>query len=367
MQEMQSSSSKTSRLDGSLSKILFNYIVPSLNPKYTIKDKKLKKKSKSLDISLLEEIILSKINKEKIKVNKKINDKFNNISNKKIISGKNIFDDLSKTTHQRWVACCVGSINSGRVFDAQNSTQDGWFSSTQNSNSMCDCTRPLIPDKWNFVVLNEFEGIDEKIKNIDYSLELTRNKEFDEQKSYSVSITYEENADEERLDITIKPKNYFLDEINQSINENSIKKGPLKNSIKDKNKEEIYSISIINKKENKNKSNYSIKITYEDNYQQERLSINYKEGIGGYQKRREDGLQDFSDRVPGKFVHVFPHSVMGGVLGFTYLGENFMGKREDMIGNKMVDVHESIHTDNEYETRLLTSWILSKERTKYVR
>jgi len=297
MQEMRSSSSKTSRLDGSLSKILFNYIVPFLNPNYIVEDKKIKKKRK-LEISLLEEIILSKINKEKIKVNKKINDNFNNISNKKIISDKNI---------------------------------------------------------------------DEKIKNIDYSLELTRNKEFNEQKSYSVSITYEENADEERLDITIKPKNYSLDEINQSINENSIKKEPLKNNIKDKNKEEAYSISIINKKENKNKSNYSIKIKYEDNYQQEKLSINYKEGIGGYQKRREDSLQDFSDRVPGKFVHVFPQSIMGGVLGFTYLGENFMGKREDMIGNKMVDVHESIHTDNEYETRLLTSWILSKERPKYVR
>ena len=86
-----------------------------------------------------------------------------------------------------------------------------------------------------------------------------------------------------------------------------------------------------------------------------------------YQQKREESMQDFSDRVPGKFVHVFPESLLGGILGFTYLGENFMGKREDMIGNEMVDVHESIHTDNEYETRLLTSWILSREKPMYVK
>lgn len=97
------------------------------------------------------------------------------------------------------------------------------------------------------------------------------------------------------------------------------------------------------------------------------LPIHNDEDIIKYKKRREESIQDFSDRVPGKFVHVFPHSIMGGVLGFTYLGENFMGKREDMVGNKMVDVHESIHTDNEYETRVLTDWILSREKDKYIR
>ena len=69
--------------------------------------------------------------------------------------------------------------------------------------------------------------------------------------------------------------------------------------------------------------------------------------VSRYQLRREEIMQDFSDRVPGKFVNVFPESLLGGILGFTYLGENFMGKREDMVGNQMVDVHESIHTDNE--------------------
>jgi len=317
MQEMQSPGSKTSKLDDSLSKILFNYVLPFFNPEYIVKDKK--EKPKKPDISLLEKIILSKIDKEKVKVNKQINN-FENSLNKNDKKIKENFDDfLNELKHNNW----------------------------------------------------------DKIKNngnIDYSLELI--KENTAEKPYSVSITYEENSEEERLDITVKPNNYSLNKINESMKEYPNNKNPIKNysnnkdSIKNKNlknqeKENAYSISIIKKKENK--SNYSVKIKYEDNYKQERLLINYKEDTLRYKKKRENSLQDFSERVPGKFVNVFPESMLGGILGFTYLGENFMGKREDMIGNQMVDVHESIHTDNEYETRLLTSWILSKERGRYTK
>ena len=314
MPEMQSPGSKKPELDSSLSKILFNYVLPFFNPNYIIKDKKIK--TKKSDISLLERIILSKIDKEKVKVNKKLNN-FENILNKnnKKINNKN-FDEFEN------------------------------------------------------IDVNNFNGnIIEKIKsngNMDYSLELV--KENAEQKPYSVSVTYEENSEEERLDITVKPNNYSLNKINNQLN-----KEPLKNysnnndSIKNKkiNEKDTYSISITRKKQNK--TNYSVKIKYEDNYEQERLLINYKEDSLRYKKKRENSLQDFSERVPGKFVNVFPESMLGGILGFTYLGENFMGKREDMVSNQMVDVHESIHTDNEYETRLLTSWILSKERMKYIR
>jgi hypothetical protein len=60
---------------------------------------------------------------------------------------------------------------------------------------------------------------------------------------------------------------------------------------------------------------------------------------------------------------------MGGILGFTYLGQNKMALRDDLVGDKeMVDVHESIHTPDEYETRILTDWILMKKpMDKYVR
>ena len=326
MPEMQSSDSKKAGLDSPLSKILFNYVIPFLNPNYIVKDEPRKmlthfpsnklysiiyipKKKDKLEISLLEEIILSKVDKKKVKV-KKINN----------------FDILNKKE------------------------------SIENKNN----------EKTND------KNINDKIKTIDYSLELI--KENTEEKPYSVSITYEENSEEEKLDITIKSNNYSLNKLNKSIEKcplknYSIEKNPIKNNkkikIKDINEKDVYSISITRKKENK--SNYSVKIKYEDNYQQERLSITYKENILRYQKKREDSLQDFSERVPGKFVNVFPESLLGGILGFTYLGENFMGKREDMVGNQMVDIHESIHTDNEYETRCLTQWILSKEKPKYVK
>ena len=80
-------------------------------------------------------------------------------------------------------------------------------------------------------------------------------------------------------------------------------------------------------------------------------------------------MHNFEDRVPGKHVNVFPESIMGGVLGFTYLGENFMGLRADLTGRlkNMVDIHESIHTPDEYETRILTDWIMSKPKGKYVK
>ena len=76
-----------------------------------------------------------------------------------------------------------------------------------------------------------------------------------------------------------------------------------------------------------------------------------------------------SNRVPLKWLNILPESVMGGVLGFTYLGENFMGRRADLTGStaRMVDIHESIHTPDEYETRILTSWIMEKARPKYIK
>ena len=69
MPEMQSSDSKKAELDSSLSRILFNYVVPFLNSSYIVKDKP--KKKDKLEISLLEEIILSKIDKKKVKVKNK--------------------------------------------------------------------------------------------------------------------------------------------------------------------------------------------------------------------------------------------------------------------------------------------------------
>lgn len=203
-----------------------------------------------------------------------------------------------------------------------------------------------------FTDKNNIESkVDEEIK---YSLKIINKKEEIEEKGYSISIKYEENESEEKLDVSIKLDNYGKLNL---LNKNSIK------NIKK------YSFSITKKKENKSKDNYSVKIAYDDNYEEERLTINYKSTLGAYLNKRQEALTDFSDRVPGKFVNIFPESIMGGVLGFTYLGENFMGLRADLTGNlkKMVDIHESIHTTDEYETRILTDWIMSKERPKYIK
>jgi len=99
------------------------------------------------------------------------------------------------------------------------------------------------------------------------------------------------------------------------------------------------------------------------NYSQE----SYSKILKDYMRQHIETKEDMSNRVPLKWLNILPESTMGGVLGFTYLGENFMGRRADLTGKtaRMVDIHESIHTPDEYETRILTSWIMEKVRGKY--
>ena len=114
---------------------------------------------------------------------------------------------------------------------------------------------------------------------------------------------------------------------------------------------------------------YKLTINYTQNYEIERLSISYAQQVKGYMKEHIKSKEDMSNRVPLKWLNILPENVMGGVLGFTYLGENFMGRRADLTGKtaRMVDIHESIRTPDEYETRILTSWIMEKMKTKYVK
>ena len=238
-----------------------------------------------------------------------------------------------------------------------------------NKNDEIKIKKEIKPGKDDFsgLFLNENKDIGAEIEEeIKYSLSIIKKKSAGEEKNYSVSIKYEENNEEQRLDVSFELDNYGLGKLEplNGINKNNLDK--IKN-----NPKEAYFFSIINKKGNKNSNdkNYSIKISYEDSYEEERLSINYKSAIGAYLNKRQQAMHDFSDRVPGKFVNVFPESIMGGVLGFTYLGENFMGLRADLTGSlkKMVDIHESIHTPDEYETRILTDWIMMKQRPKYIK
>ena len=108
---------------------------------------------------------------------------------------------------------------------------------------------------------------------------------------------------------------------------------------------------------------------YKINYQKERLISSYISTIGTYLNRRMKALHDFTDRVPGKFMNTLPKSIMGGILGFTYLGSNSVTRRDDLSGDFAyeVDVHECIHTPDEYETRRITEWMMSEENDGYIR
>jgi hypothetical protein len=225
-----------------------------------------------------------------------------------------------------------------------------------NKKNKIKINRKINKKEFNSEEMDIFDFINNEKKNltekdeIDYSVSMTNEKE-EEEKGYSISIRYEENESEEKLKVTLEVDDYGINKINKPV---------------DRKK---YSFSLTKKKEIKEKENYSVKIAYDSNYEQERLTIDYKSTIGAYLNKREQSLTDFSDRVPGKNVHIFPESVMGGILGFTYLGDNYMALRADLTGNlkKMVDIHESIHTPDEYETRILTDWIMMKERPRYVR
>ncbi|MCH8004204.1 MAG: hypothetical protein IH934_06265 [Nanoarchaeota archaeon] len=197
-----------------------------------------------------------------------------------------------------------------------------------------------------------------------YSIVAERKKEQKDNFGYSVTILYEENESEEKLKVKVTFDNNAISKLNNySTNNKSI--------INDKNKlnEKEYSFTVTKEKDNKSKDNYSISLIYENNYEQERLSINYKSTIGTYLKRRQDALHDFTDRVPGKNLETFPVSGNEGIYGYTFLGDIKVWRRDDLSGKfaKMVDIHECIHTPDEYETRILTDWIMSKQPTKYIK
>jgi len=103
---------------------------------------------------------------------------------------------------------------------------------------------------------------------------------------------------------------------------------------------------------------YRVKIDFNNND----LYIRYE----NYDERIWDAKQDFTDKVD-KVLELVPKSLMGGILGYTHLFSGKMARRDDLTGDTsfMVDVHEAIHTPDEYETRILTDWMIKKERPRY--
>ncbi len=227
----------------------------------------------------------------------------------------------------------------------------------QNQNSLPNLENTVSKPKFNSNDFQQLEGIifshfEENVRisrrvrtnsfDVTHEIEMSRKKTETEISSAveSISITYEENSKSERLKIT------------------------LRKSGKD------YSSEVTQEKKKESEIlPYKITINYAQNYEQERLSISYAEQLKGYMKEHIKSKEDMTNRVPLKWLNILPENIMGGVLGFTYLGENFMGRRADLVGKtaRMVDIHESIHTPDEYETRVLTSWIMEKVRGKYIK
>ena len=216
-----------------------------------------------------------------------------------------------------------------------------------NNNEIKKFEAMTMPDFQNEAKKDLDEG------EISYAAMFQRTKE-PSQNGYRVEITYEHTEIKHVMKVKIEFESY-------NAHKNAI-------NSKDKEKKQ-YSFEISNEKENNPNGSESLKLVYESTYDQERLSINYRSTIGTYLRKREDALQNFEDRVPGKHVSSFSRNEMPGVLGFTYLGQDRMALRDDLIGRtrKMVDIHESIHTPDEYETRILTDWIMSKPNRKYIR
>lgn len=182
----------------------------------------------------------------------------------------------------------------------------------------------FIPKESYHVFMHERNDEKERI-SVKYNVD-------EEDSGYSVAIDYENNGREERLQI----------------------KG------KSTDEKEKYAITITKPLG----KDYTINIEYST--PKEKISAEYIVPVMSYREEREEKLQDFTNRIDKSLV-ILPKSIMGGVLGFTYLGENYMARRDDLVGStaNMVDVHEAIHTPDEYETRILTTWMLTRERPRY--
>ena len=149
--------------------------------------------------------------------------------------------------------------------------------------------------------------------------------------------------EDEFIELFIKDK--FID--NKKINNEE------KQEFKKMKNEVIFEQNSISKNSIKKIKNYQKKI---------KNSINYMTFVKDYFKDFLRKRQDFTDNIPNKKLIVEPKSILGGVLGWTILGWDTMGKRSDLIYspgmNRYVEVHEGIHTDDEYETRVISDWML---------
>ncbi len=189
-----------------------------------------------------------------------------------------------------------------------------------------------------------------KIRESESSIAYFISQKFSERVNYRMKVSYRSIGNEEEIDVTISMES-------ESASEEIIRKTSRRKEQKE------YSFSIRRQRENQRPYDVSIAYSYEKG--EELATIEYAQK--SYSRQFLEQKNDCTQRVLLKNLHLKPKNLMGGVLGYTFLGENFMARRDDLIGSlkEEVDIHESIHTDHEYETRVLTWWIMEKAKMPY--
>ncbi len=85
-----------------------------------------------------------------------------------------------------------------------------------------------------------------------------------------------------------------------------------------------------------------------------------------YLVRFHEQRDDFTAGIPCSRIESFPRSGNEGLYGWTTIpSDGRIHRREDLIGTwqgYVTDIHESIHTPDEYETRRLVEWVLEPLR-----
>ncbi|MBT4823659.1 hypothetical protein HN695_04675 [Candidatus Woesearchaeota archaeon] len=109
---------------------------------------------------------------------------------------------------------------------------------------------------------------------------------------------------------------------------------------------------------------------YEKHYGNDKYtkSETYSIPLEGYEELMLKDLLDMSRFFPAKHLHI--ESMPDYLLGYTAIGSPNIFRNSRLIpGSEKayeVDVHETIHTNDEFETRVLTSWILDNDVNKYM-
>ena len=98
--------------------------------------------------------------------------------------------------------------------------------------------------------------------------------------------------------------------------------------------------------------------------------IGYKPTARDYMKEFVRNLSDFTNLIPNKRLEKRQPNQMDGAYGFTYAPPalDYICLDSTLVGKfkEEVDVHESIHTEDEYETRVLSRWMVeNKEKDRY--